>query len=429
MSDVLTQLLDGRLADPDGSGVLAVPVRRVAIGRGLAAQAAALLAPLELGPRLAVVHDPDTRLAMGDAVLAALRSALGDASVVDVTLERAPHPDTATVDVVIARSTGADALVAVGSGTVNDLVKHAAFRTGRPWVVFGTAPSMNGYTSVSAAITEHGHKKSLPAVAARGVFLDLDVLAAAPRHMIAAGLGDSICRPTAQFDWWLSHRLLDTPYRRVPFDLLAHDEDALLDSAAGLVRGDIAALERLARTLVLSGLGMTLVGGSWPASQGEHLVSHLLEMRPDPTWPPALHGEQIAVTTLTLARLQAAFVAQAAPRFAPPVLSREDYHARFGADLGASCWVASAAKRFDAAQVAAIDTRLRAVWPELRTQLGAMSRPVEQIDAALAAAGAPRTPARLGIAETDYAAAVRDARLIRDRFTVLDVLADASGAW
>jgi Glycerol dehydrogenase and related enzymes len=96
---------------------------------------------------------------------------------------------------VRAATAEADALVAVGSGTINDLCKYAAFLDRKPYVVFGTAPSMNGYTSVSAAITEHGHKKSLPAAAPVGVFLDLAVLAAAPPRMIRSGLGDSICRP------------------------------------------------------------------------------------------------------------------------------------------------------------------------------------------------------------------------------------------
>ena len=58
---------------------------------------------------------------------------------------------------------GADALVAVGSGTINDLCKYAAAQDGKPYAVFATAPSMNGYTSKNAAITVDGHKKSLPA--------------------------------------------------------------------------------------------------------------------------------------------------------------------------------------------------------------------------------------------------------------------------
>ena len=120
------------------------------------------------------------------------------------------------VNGVIAKSERADALIAVGSGSVNDITKYAAHLTGKPYAVFGTAPSMNGYTSVSAAITEGGLKKSLPATLPKGVFLDLDVMAAAPQRLIASGFGDLLARATAQTDWLMAHLLLGKPYRETP---------------------------------------------------------------------------------------------------------------------------------------------------------------------------------------------------------------------
>ena len=112
-------------------------------------------------------------------------------------LEASPHPDLATVGLLRAATATADALVAIGSGTINDLCKYTAARTGKPYVVFATAPSMNGYTSMNAAITVDGHKKSLPATAPLGVFIDLGIFAKAPLRMIQSGLGDSLCRWTA----------------------------------------------------------------------------------------------------------------------------------------------------------------------------------------------------------------------------------------
>ena len=82
--------------------------------------------------------------------------------------------------------------------------------------MFATAPSMNGYTSLNAAITEHGHKMSLPAQAPVGAFFDLGVLSAAPARMIRSGLGDSLCRTTAQADWLLAHFCSTTPIGNCP---------------------------------------------------------------------------------------------------------------------------------------------------------------------------------------------------------------------
>lgn len=418
---LLNRLLAGTLPDPDGTGILSVPIRSVVIGTALASAAAELATPLGLGGRLAAIMDPATRAAMGDTVVAAL----GNGFAVDAfVFDQPPHPDMEAVERVVAATGDATALVAVGSGSINDIAKYAAHLTGRPYVVFGTAPSMNGYTSVSAAITESGLKKSLAATAARGVFLDLDVLAAAPKRLIAAGFGDSICRSTAQADWLLSHLLFDTPYREAPFVLLRDDEDALVGSAGDLGRGDRKAIELLARTLVMSGFGMTICGGSYPASQSEHLIAHYIDML-GRDLPQAFHGEHIAVTTVTVARLQERVVRNQDISIAASRDTLDDFARQFGAELGAACWAASAPKRLDAARAGALTARLAENWPGIRAAVAAVIRPVDEIVAALRAVGAPVTPADAGIPAAFYREAVLNARKIRDRFGILD-LAEAA---
>lgn len=420
--DLLERLLAGTLPDPDGAGLLSVPVRRVVIARTLAGHEGELVRSLALGPKLAVVSDPTTRRVLGERVVAAL-SATGP--IEEVVLGEAPHADDATVAAIRARTMDADALIAVGSGSINDLCKYSAFQDAKPYAVFGTAPSMNGYTSMSAAITEHGHKKSLPARPPLGVFLDLGVLAAAPARMIRSGLGDSACRPTAEADWLLAHLLFGQAYRHAPFMLLRRDEDALLAKATALMTGDLDAMEILARTLVLSGLGMTLCGGSYPASQGEHLISHYIDMLGDPAWPASFHGEHIAVTTLTMARIQETMLEDPAPAVAPSSLGLVDFERHFGAELGASCWAAFAKKALSPDAAAALQGRLAREWPEIRQRIGAVVRPSAEIEKALLGASAPIRPADIHVPEGFYREAVLHAREIRDRYGFLDLAADS----
>jgi len=420
--DLLDRLLAGTLPDPDGAGLLSVPVRHVVIARTLAGGEGALVRSLALGSRLTVVSDPTTRRILGERVVAALGAS---GPVEEVVLGEAPHADDATVAAIRARTKGADALIAVGSGSINDLCKYAAFQDGKTYAVFGTAPSMNGFTSMSAAITEHGHKKSLPARPPQGVFLDLGVLAAAPARMIRSGLGDSVCRPTAEADWLLAHLLFGQTYRHAPFMLLRQDEDALLAKAAALMAGDLPAMEILARTLVLSGLGMTLCGGSYPASQGEHLISHYIDMLGEPSWPASFHGEHIAVTTLTMARVQETMLEGPAPAAAPNRLGPADFERHFGAELGASCWAAFAKKALAPDAAAALQGRLARDWPEIRERIGAVVRPSAEIEKALLAAGAPTRPADIHVPEGFYREAVLHAREIRDRYGFLDLAADS----
>ena len=421
-ADPIQSLLEGRLADPDGGPALAVPTRAVAIAESLDGCEAELIERLDLGGRLALVSDANTHAALGARVARALD---GRVAVTEIRLPGRPHADETSVETIRRESRDCDALIAVGAGTINDLCKYAAACDGKDYAVFGTAPSMNGYTSVNAAITVGGHKKSLPAVAAAGVFLDLEVLSKAPRRMIRSGLGDSLCRPTAQADWLLAHLLLDQPYRRAPFELLAVDEADLFANSEALMLGDLNAMRALARTLVLSGFGMTLCGGSYPASQGEHLIGHYIEMMAPADWPEAYHGEQIAVTTLTMARLQERMLDGAAPRLSATAPGEVEIGAHFGTELGAACWAAFTAKRLDAARAEALNARLTENWDLFRARLRAVLRPAAELEEVLARAGAPRCPDDLDWPRDFYRDAVIHAREIRDRYTFLDLAADS----
>jgi len=422
VDDDLSRLLRGTFDDPDGGAPLAVPTRSVAIADTLAGTEADLVRALDLGKRLAIISDDNTHQVLGARVARALASI---AHVHEIRLPGHPHADAQTVAAIREESSACDALIAVGAGTINDLCKYAAACDDKSYAVFATAPSMNGYTSLNAAITVEGHKKSLPAAAACGVFLDLEVLSRAPVRMIRSGLGDSLCRPTAQADWLLAHLLHDGPYRVAPYALFAEDEAALLADPEGLLAGDLEAMRRLARTLVLSGFGMMICGGSYPASQGEHMISHYADMLASARWPEAFHGEQIGVTTLTMARLQARILAGGPPRLRATAVTEADVTAHFGRELGDACWREFAKKHLNEARAAALNERLEERWDDIRARIGAIATPVARLESVLARAGAPTTPEDLHWPRTFYRDAIHHAREIRDRYTFLDLAADS----
>lgn len=97
--------------------------------------------------------------------------------------------------------------VAVGSGTINDLTKLAAHRLNRPYMVVATAASMDGYAAFGASITRDGFKQTMACPAPAGIVADLDILAAAPTPLTAAGYGDLLGKVTAGADWIVADAL------------------------------------------------------------------------------------------------------------------------------------------------------------------------------------------------------------------------------
>jgi glycerol-1-phosphate dehydrogenase [NAD(P)+] len=417
--DPIQALLDGTYVDPETGRATAVATRSLVVADTLAGHEAELVANLGFGRKLAIVSDPATHDVLGRRVETALA---GRFDVQSILLPADPDANDDSVTRIRAATVSADAFIAVGSGTINDLTKYASALDGKPYAVFATAPSMNGYTSLTASISQHGHKLTLPAQAPAGAFFDLAVLAAAPRRMIRAGLGDSVCRATAQTDWLMSHLLLDTPYRQLPFDLLADEEPLLLDLAADLVAGSLEAMRVLVRTLILSGLGTAIVGSSAPASQAEHLVSHYIDMLAPATRPNVFHGEQVGVTTLSIARLQEQLLA-APPVFVPDTITERDVIVHFGPELGRSVWPEFAAKLLDTPKADALNQRIATQWNRISSQLAETFLSPARIEAILLAAGAPTTPAQIHLDRPFYEAAMLHGREIRNRYTVLDVMA------
>jgi glycerol-1-phosphate dehydrogenase [NAD(P)+] len=419
----IDEMVAGRWINPETGQPGKVPYDIVVIEDRLDGAEAGLVAGLGFAGRLAVVSDQNTHDVMGTRIERALK---GIASVESIVLDH-PHADEANIDRLRDRLRHAEAVVAVGSGTINDLCKYVTSKDGRGYCVFGTAPSMNGYTSTTASITlPNGLKTSRPAHAPKGVFIDLAVNAAAPTYLIAAGFGDCLCRSVAQVDCWLSSRLLGTKYSALPFLIEIPDEAELMKRAGNLAKGDIEAVGYLHRVLTLCGFGVSFTGTTNHGSMGEHQISHYIDCFAGNRHPGTLHGQQVGVASLSMARLQAQILASDKPPVVSPTkIDDADLRRRVGDDVAAICRAELAQKALDAAGADALNAKLETIWPELRAELLRFTVPVETMRSALAASGGPTTAAELHLEVGFYREAVRHAREIRKRYSALDLAADA----
>jgi glycerol-1-phosphate dehydrogenase [NAD(P)+] len=332
---------------------------------------------------------------------------------------------------------GHDAVpVAVGSGSLNDIVKRAAHEAGRPYLVVATAASMDGYSAFGAAITRDGYKQTMTCPAPRAVVADLEVMAGAPPAMTASGYGDLLGKVTAGADWMVADALEVEPIDPRVWQLAQGPLRAAIGRPAELAGGDREALERLVEGLVLSGLAMQAHASSRPASGAEHQFSHLWEMEGlgHDRRPPLSHGFKVGVGTVAVAALYerllerdlAALDAEGLRRAWPGPEQAEAAvraaHTTPGLDEAAVA--ETLAKHADPATLARRLAMLADRWPLLRDRLRAQLLPAARLRELLAAAGAPTRPAELGLTAAAFRDTYRRARMIRRRYTVLDLAAE-----
>ena len=202
------------------------------------------------------------------------------------------------------------AVLAVGSGSLTDVVKYARFlhvnKTGRrlPFVSFPTAASVTAFTSALAALSVHGVKRTFPATPPDAVICDLQTLADAPRIMTQAGFADVIARGVSASDWYLAYQLgMDDGYSQVPGRLLEEAEREMIARAEGVAAGELNAVRAVTEASLLAGMAMSLVNKTAPLSGWEHVISHFLDTSAEHDGRKlALHGGQVGVAALVSAR-------------------------------------------------------------------------------------------------------------------------------
>ncbi len=424
-TSLIDDIREGRWISPlNGKKYPPAPYEQIIMEESLQGKEANLVESLGFQPPFAIVSDTNTHNAMGARVARALTE-LGP--VTEIILDK-PIADMAAVRDLKQKLTGFSSVIAVGSGTVNDLTKFATFQNDRRYCVFATAGSMNGYTSLTASITlDSGLKVSLPAQAPTGFFVDLEVCAAAPAYLNAAGFGDCLCRSVAQVDWWMSHRLLGSAYYHEPYVIEIPDEVFLMERAVGISKGDIEAVGYLFRVLTLCGLGISFTGISNHGSMGEHQISHYIDCFAGDRHPGTLHGEQVGVATLSMARIQSKILSSdTAPVLSPTQLDFEGMVVRMGEDVATQCHAEIIKKALNAKQADALNEKIEKLWPDLRRECLDIAIPVETLTQRLTLSGAPTTARALGLPTDFYREAVSHAHEMRNRFSFADI-ADQTG--
>jgi glycerol-1-phosphate dehydrogenase [NAD(P)+] len=192
----------------------------------------------------------------------------------------------------------ADVLIAVGSGTIHDITRYMAQERGIPFLSIPTAASVDGFVSTVAAMTWHGMKKTIPAVAPIYVLADTDIFALAPYRLTASGISDLMGKYTALLDWKISHYVTKEYFCPQIYELeleALSEVEAVLDK---IRLQDKDSMEKLMYALILSGLAMQMLGNSRPASGAEHHVAHFWEMEVLNEKLDALHGEKVSIGLL-----------------------------------------------------------------------------------------------------------------------------------
>jgi len=411
-----------------------VPVRAVVYGATAIRQLPALLDRHLAGRRINLVADERTYPLIGLECETILKQAgrVVQAFIVPDGPHGGPVCDDLTRDALCARLAPCDGFLAVGSGTISDLVKWIATSPGKwracdaqlPYAMVATAASMNGYASNNIAPSIRGVKRVLNGTVPRVIVADSSVIRQAPGELTAAGFGDVLAKPVSMTDWKLNQLLFGEYYCPVCAQLIRELEPAYMAHPEAIRAQEPPAIEALFQALIYSGISMTMAGTSFPASGGEHMISHVLDMTSAVHGVPHdYHGRQVGLGTIFACALYERVLALDAPRFQ---LHTEPTDAAYWQALAPVVEEEHALKRRKARSAVERLCTEPGLWDRLRAVLQPMTRKASAVKQCLRAAGAAHTLADIGCTRERFLAAAHHAHQMRERYTIID-LARAAG--
>lgn len=353
------------------------------------------------------------------------------------------HTDLVQIQNVQAKLAQGAAVLAIGSGTVTDVAKHACFMyevehgVHIPFVVMPTANSVSAYTSNTASVEVGGVKKTLHSRYLDALVCDIETLSSAPRTATVAGVGDLVVAFGSFADWFLAARVgHDKNYSDLPRLLIGPLDEIFLENAADVRDATPHGTELLAKLLALEGIAQSLAHTSAPFSGFEHSISHLLDMMVSKLGQkPILHGTQVALLTVLTTLAFQQFMDELDPAHLNPdecFPSRVEMQTRIqrafasldpSGGIAQECW-SEYQKKLDLwnAQRGTFETFLRE-WNEIRGQLQTIVRPPELLVEILQRMDSPTLFAQVNppMPEAQIRFAFENASLIRSRFTLGDL--------
>lgn len=212
------------------------------------------------------------------------------------------HSEKTLIESIIPDLDNPDVIVTVGSGTLMDFARYNAFNMGIPFVSIPTLASSDGFTANICSIVIDGQKKSISMNAPALVVADLDIISGAPMFLTISGVADILSKHISIADWKMAHLVSGEYYCEKVAGMAQQSLDMMTKCAEEIRRGEKADFESMTMAQMISGLTMQMLRNSRAASGAEHLIAHIVEMKP-PRFENAkgIHGECVGVGTVLCA--------------------------------------------------------------------------------------------------------------------------------
>lgn len=348
------------------------------------------------------------------------------------TYPESPKPDEAGVGAALMNCPkSCDTVIAIGSGVINDIGKVIAAISNKPYIIIATAPSMDGYASATSSVCRSGLKVSINTKSAEVIIGDKDILATAPRKMLASGLGDMLAKYVSICEWRISHIITGEYYCEKIAELIRGAVTSCIEALNKESYAD--SVEAIFEGLIIGSVAMNYAGISRPASGVEHYISHVIDMRAEEFGSPEeLHGIQCAAGTYIAVKIYQRLKDYTPKREVGEAYAEgfdiEDWNSRLRALLGKGAEsmieLEKKERKYDTERHKARLSTIIAEWDNVVKIINEELPPICELDKLYSSLELPRSVSELGTDEKLFPEIFRATKDIRDKYVLSRLLFD-----
>ena len=196
-------------------------------------------------------------------------------------------------------------IYAVGGGLAVDAAKYIAKGLHLPLTCLPTALSVDAFLTWASGVRHEGCVQYLETKVPERLIVDMDVLAAAPENIRAAGICDVLSIATGLWDWELAAEKGQNPEGMELIPWVADAAQAILEGALECAEaagaGDEDGLKQLLDCLALEVQLCNQIGHSRPEEGSEHYFAYSVENLMGKGLP---HGDLVGPGILLMAEYQ-----------------------------------------------------------------------------------------------------------------------------
>lgn len=320
------QALKSEYANCDCGFSHELSIKDIAVGSGIVKDTGKILLRNGFNKKLLLVADNNT-IKAADGILDALKDFDLQIKLYD-NLREATVTQVGVIEKLLENN---DGVISVGTGSLNDICRMAAAKTDKPICIFGTAASMDGFASYNAPLTDGNFKITYAAKSPEVVIADTKILASAPAELKSAGFGDMIGKYVGLIDWQVSALVSGEYYCEKIANLTRMATDKIMALADRITACDEESAEAVLEALLLTGIGMSFVKNSRPASGTEHILSHFWECKKLLEGKISdFHGKKVGVATLLIMKKYSEFYKIKSIKAGKEQIDWDDVYSHYG---------------------------------------------------------------------------------------------------